>query len=161
MVEWRRLLSAFLPLLVIADLLGSHLFDVPTIDPSYWTTPPESVALIKADPGTIRVFGMAEKSAAEPGFASREVNFFEVRDPLPWSLPPVWGLATSQGHTPIYPRRLLTFHDHAGPGSTRFDVEGVTHILTAGRSLGFPGKIERAGAASIHQNINAQPQAPP
>ena len=124
---------------MIVDLLGSHLRDVPTIDPSYWTVPPESVAVIKADPGAGRVFGVAEKSSAEPGFASREVDFFEGRDPLPWSLPPVWGLPSSAGHTPIYPRRLLTFHDHARPGSTRFDVEGVTHFLTPRPIPGFPG----------------------
>jgi Bacterial membrane protein YfhO len=155
----RRWLTACLPVLVIADLLGSHAFDVPAIDPSYWTTPPDSVARIKADPGTIRVFGVAEKSAAEPGFASREVDFFEVRDPLAWSLPPVWGLRTSQGHTPIYPRRVLTFQEHAHPISTRFDVEGVTHLL-AGRPIpGFTGPIEHAGSAYIHRTGTAQPRA--
>ena len=154
----RRWLTAPLPLLVIADLLGSHRSDVPTIDPSYFTSPPASVARIKADPGTIRVFGVAEKSAAEPGFASRDVDFFEVRDPLAWSLPPVWGLRSSQGHTPMYPRRVLTFQDHANP-QARFDVEGVTQILTGRPIPGFRGPIERAGAASIHRNTSAQPRA--
>ena len=156
--DLRKWLMAPLPLLVIADLLGSHLSDVPTIDPSYFTKPPESVAWIKADPGTIRVFGIAEKSAAEPGFASRDVDFFEVRDPLPWSLPPVWGLRSSQGHTPMYPRRVLTFHDHAD-SQARFDAEGVTHLLTGRPIPGFPGPVERAGAASIHRNLTAQPRA--
>src|SRR6185312_4376444 len=36
----RRRAAALLPLLVIADLLGAHWADVPTIDPSYWTSPP-------------------------------------------------------------------------------------------------------------------------
>ncbi len=155
----RRWLVAPLPLLVMADLLGSHIADVPTIDPSYLTKPPESVGRIKADPGTIRVFGVAEKSAAEPGFASRPVDFFEIRDPLPWCLPPVWGLRTSQGHTPMYPRRVLTFQEHARPGWTRFDVEGVTHILTGRPIVGFPGPVERAGAAFIHRNEDARPRA--
>ena len=158
-VDRRRRLTAVLPLLVIADLLGSHIADVPTIDPSYWTTPPESVARIKDDPGTIRVFGVAKKSAAEPGFASRDVDFFEVRDPLAWSLPPVWGLRTSQGHTPMYPRRVLTFQDRLSPGFVRFDVEGVTHILTGQPIVGFPGPIEKAGSAYLHRNTNAQPRA--
>jgi Bacterial membrane protein YfhO len=157
-VERRRWLAACLPLLVIADLLGSHRFDVPTIDPSYWTTPPDSVALIKADPGTIRVFGMAERSAAEPGFASREINFFEVRDPLPWSLPPVWGLATSQGHTPMYPRRVLTFHEHASMPA-RIDVEGVTQILAGRPTSSARGEAQHAGSAYILRNPNAQPRA--
>jgi hypothetical protein len=155
----RAWLAGGLPLLVIADLLGSHWRDVPTIDPSYWTSPPPAVARIKADPAAGRVFGMAEKSSAEPGFASRAVDFFEGRDTLAWCLPPAWGIPSSIGHTPIYPRRLLTFHDHAGPGSTRFDVEGVTHILAARPIEGFTGPIERAGSASIHRNLTAQPRA--
>ena len=32
--------AALLPLLVIADLLGSHWVDVPTVDPRCWTQPP-------------------------------------------------------------------------------------------------------------------------
>ena len=155
----RAWLTAGLPLLVIADLLGSHLWDVPTVDPSYWTVPPASVGAIQSDPAAFRVFGVAEKSSAEPGFASREVDFFEGRDTLAWSLPPIWGLPSSIGHTPIYPRRLLTFHDHANPGTTRFDVEGVTHLLTARPIPGFPGPVIKAGAASIHRNPTAQPRA--
>ena len=58
---------AVLPLLIIADLLGSHWYDVPTIDPRYWTEPPESVARLKSDPGLIRIFGNADKSAARAG----------------------------------------------------------------------------------------------
>jgi Bacterial membrane protein YfhO len=152
----RKWLTAALPLLVIVDLLGSHRFDVPTIDPSYWTKPPETVARIKADPWLLRVHGIAGRSSAEPGFASREVNFFEVRDPLAWSLPPVWGLRTSQGHTPIYPRRVLTFQKHAWPGWTRFSVEGVTHVL-----MGVPiaSESEHVGTAYIYRNRNAQPRA--
>ncbi len=155
----RSRLAALLPLLVIADLLGSHIADVPTVDPSYWTVPPESVARIKADPARLRVFGVAERAAAEPGFASRPVDFFEVRDPIAWSLPPVWGLASSYGHTPLYPRRLLTFHEHTRSGLARFDVEGVTHLL-AGRPMpGLPGPYRRAGAAFIYRNPTAQPRA--
>jgi Bacterial membrane protein YfhO len=155
----RAWLVSALPLLVIADLLGSHLRDVPTIDPSYWTNPPASVRRIKTDPEAVRVYGVAEKSSAEPGFASRGVDFFEGRDTLAWSLPPVWGLLSSIGHTPIYPRRLLTFHDHATPIPTRFDVEGVTHLLTARPIPKYPGPVEQAGRASIHRNLTAQPRA--
>jgi len=147
------------PLLVIADLLGSHLADVPTIDPRFWTEPPESARRILADPGTIRVFGVAEKSAAEPGFASRPVDFFEVRDTLAWSLPPIWGLRSAMEHTPIYPRRMETYHEHAGPGLARFETEGVTHIVTARPIPGFPGPVERAGSAAIHRVPAAQPRA--
>ena len=34
--------AAILPLLVMADLLSAHWVDVPTVDPRYWTEPPES-----------------------------------------------------------------------------------------------------------------------
>ena len=155
----RAWLASALPLLVIADLLGSHSADVPTIDPAFFTQPPESAVKIKADPGTIRVFGIAERSAAEPGYASRAVDFFEVRDTLAWGLPPIWGLASSMGHTPIYPRRVLTFHEHAHPVLSRLDVEGVTHMV-AGRPIpGFPGPVERAGLSFIHRNASAQLRA--
>ncbi len=155
----RARLARALPLLVLADLLGSHAADVPTIDPAYFTRAPLSASRIKADPGTIRVFGAAERSAAEPGFASRPVDFFEVRDTLAWALPPIWGLPSAMGHTPIYPRRLLTFHDHAHPSMTRFDAEGVTHLLTGRPIPGFPGPVERAGLSFIHRNASAQPRA--
>ncbi len=152
-------LAACLPALVMLDLLGSHWWDVPTIDPSYWTVPPASAQRIQADPATIRVYGLAEKSSAEPGFASRPVNFFEVRDTLAWSIAPVWGLKSSAGLTPIFPRRVLTFTDHATPPSTRYDVEGVSHLL-AGRALpGFTGRTETAGSAVIHFLTTAQPRA--
>ncbi len=151
--------AAVLPILIGLDLFGSHWFDVPTIDPSYWTVPPESVARIKADPTTIRVFGVAERAAAEPGFASHPVDFFEVRDTLGWSLPPVWGLKSATGLTPLYPRRVMTFHDHAHPLATRYDVEGVTHLLTGQPIAGFTGRTERAGSAVIHHLPTAQPRA--
>jgi len=150
--------AAVLPLLVIADLLGSHALDVPTIDPTYWTKPPDSVAVIKSDPDAGRVFGIAEKSSAEPGFASRPVDFFEIRDTLAWSLPPIWGLDSSIAHTPIYPRRLLTFHDFAAP-PTRFDVESVTHVLTSRAIPNYPGRVEAAGSAFVHRNPTALPRA--
>ena len=150
--------AAVLPVLVMADLLGSHGRDVPTIDPTYWTVPPESASKIKGDPSTIRVFGIAERSAAEPGYASRPVNFFEVRDALGWSLPPVWGLRSSVGITPLYPRRVKTFQDHAQP-PVRYDVEGVTHLVTGRAIPGFVGPTEQAGLAVIHHLTSAQPRA--
>ena len=155
----RKLLAGCLPGLILLDLLGSHWADVPTIDPSYWTVPPDSARKIQADPTAIRVFGIAEKSSAEPGFASRPVNFFEVRDTLAWSLAPVWGLKSSVGLTPIYPRRILTFFDHTTPITTRYQVEGVTHLL-AGRPIeGFRGRVELAGSAAIHYLPEAQSRA--
>ena len=155
----RKMLAGCLPGLIMLDLLGSHWADVPTIDPSYWTVPPESARMIQADPSAIRVFGIAVKSSAEPGFASRPVNFFEVRDTLAWSLAPVWGLKSSLGLTPIYPRRILTFFDHVNPILTRYKVEGVSHLLAGQRADGFTGRVESAGSAVIHHLPAAQPRA--
>lgn len=150
--------AAALPLLIIADLLGSHWVDAPTIEPSYWTDPPPAVARIKADPDHGRVYGLARYSSGEPGYASQPVAFPKVRDTLAWSLPPIWGLDSATGETPMYDRRLLTFHEHA-PGIARFDVEGVTHLLQSEPIAGFPDPVERAGAAFLHRNRTAQPRA--
>ena len=89
--------------------------------------------MIKADPTFIRVFGIAERSSGEPGYASEPVDFLAVRDPLDWSLPPVWGLASARGETPIISRRLLEYTEHTSLGAGRFDLEGVTHVVTGPR----------------------------
>ena len=151
--------TSVLPLVVIADLLGSHRDDAPTIDPSYWTTPPLSAQKLKADPSVVRIFGVAERSSGEPGYASEPIDFFAVRDMLDWSLPPVWGLATSRGETPIIPRRLLKYTDHAKQGEGRFDIESVSHFVTPRKkaaSAGGSGII--AGSAAIFKNANVLPR---
>jgi hypothetical protein len=150
--------AALLPVLVIADLLGAHSEDAPTITPAYWTDPPPTARRLKADPSCQRVFGLAERASNEPGYASKPLNFLSHRDPLGWSLAPVWGLASSAGETPIIPRRYLAYTDHARVPRGRFDIEGVTHLLT-GR--GFPnafGKGEIVGSAYIYRNYGALPR---
>src|SRR5262249_12370461 len=111
--------AALLPLLVIADLLGAHWVDVPTVDPRYWTEPPESVQRLKADLSLRRIFARGDKSAGEPGYASEpaKVNFLAVRDPLDWSLPIVWHIASSRGETPMISRRIAEYSHftEAGP----------------------------------------------
>jgi hypothetical protein len=108
--------------LVIADLLGAHWRDVPTVAPAYWTVPPLSARLIRADPRAIRVIGIADRSAGEPGYASEKVDFMAVRDTLDWSLPPVWGLPSATGQTPIIPRRMVAYTDHVRLGGGRFVI---------------------------------------
>jgi hypothetical protein len=155
----RSRLAVLMPLLVMSDLLGAHADDVPTITPEYWTVPPETAQLLKANPACIRVFGIAERASGEPGYASEPVDFLAYRDPLGWSLPPVWGLASSGGETPIIPRRYLTYTDHARPGRGRYDIEGVTHLLT-GRGLASAlGPSDHVGTAYIHWNPGALPRA--
>lgn len=126
----RGLCGSVLPLIVLADLLGSHWRDVPTIDPSYWTVPPASVSALRSDPGLSRIFGIADKSAGEPGYASEDLDFFRVRDPLDWSLAPVWGLSSARGETPMISSRLVAFNDTLLPREGRFDLQSVSHILS-------------------------------
>jgi hypothetical protein len=156
--------AAILPVLVLVDLLGAHIADVPTIDPKYWTTPPASAAHLMGDPSVIRVFGIADKSAGEPGYASEQVDFLQVRDTLDWSLPPVWHLNSATGNTPMISSRVVDYTDNARPGRGRFDLESVTHIVTGRKRLAqfAPLKLPieaSAGSAVILRNPKALPRA--
>ncbi|HMB04827.1 MAG TPA: YfhO family protein [Isosphaeraceae bacterium] len=152
-------IAALLPVLVIADLLGAHLDDVPAITPRYWTDPPLSARKLKADPSVVRVFGECARSAGEPGYASEPVDFLSVRDALDWSLAPVWGLASSAGETPIVPRRLVEYYNHARAGGGRFDLESVTHLLTSLPFIPGRGPGEPAGTTYLYRNRGALPRA--
>jgi Bacterial membrane protein YfhO len=156
----RSRLAAILPFLVIVDLLSAHWVDVPTVDPRYWTVPPDSVLQLKSDRNIIRVFGIGDKHSGEPGYASEFVDFKAVRDPLDWSLPLAWKLNSSRGNTPMISRRIVDFANHA-PGSTRYDLEGDSYILTGRRRLADYTRIPKvhSGAAFIHHNGNALPRA--
>ena len=154
----RSRLAACLPVLILADLLGSHSADVASITPDYWTKPPASVAVLKRDPTFERLFADAKLSAGEPGYASEPIDFLPVRDTLNWSLPPVWGLKTSRGETPIIPARLLNYTDTVKPGRGRYDLEGVTHFLTAFRPQSTSTRYTQAGVAYIVKNPNALPR---
>lgn len=157
-VRLRRRIAAVFPVIVLLDLLGSHRHDVPTVDPRYWTEPPDSAKLLQKEPGEVRVFGLARYSAGEPGYASAPFDFMPVRDPLGWSLPIVWGLKSSIGETPIRSERMLAYTDLAPPGRGRFDVESVTHVLlgtSAARGLGAP---VAAGSAYIYKNQRVLPR---
>jgi Bacterial membrane protein YfhO len=151
---------AALPILIIADLLGSHWYDVPTIDPSYWTEPPESVLRLKSDPGLIRIFGNADKASGEPGYVSERINYLGVRDQLDWSLPVAWNVYGSRGETPIIPRRHLDYTGHALIGGGRFDIESVTHVLTGRVNRGrfLPVRPRPVGKAFIQRNERALPR---
>jgi hypothetical protein len=118
--------------------------------------------MILADPGAIRVVGTADKSAGEPGYASEPVDFMAVRDTLDWSLPPVWGLPTAGGQTPIIPRRMVEYTDNARFGAGRFEIESVTHYVTgrdSSRVISTLGQGEPAGAAFVHRITRASPRA--
>jgi hypothetical protein len=153
--------AAVLPLLVIADLLGAHAADVPTVDPRYWTEPPETARRLKSDPGLIRIFCLADKSAGEPGYASRPIDFLSVRDTLDWSLGPVWHLASARGETPMIASRVLDYTNNVVPGKGRLDIESVSHVVTGRR---YKDRILRApaapvGTAFITQNAGVMPRA--
>jgi hypothetical protein len=157
----RARLAALLPLLVLADLLGAHKADVPTVPQEYWTKPPETARRLLADPTFIRVFGSGDYSAGEPGYASERIDFLRVRDPLDWSLPLVWHLAASKGETPMIAQRLLDYFNHVKYGQGRFDLESVTHLVTGrGLKASFTSMpSERVGTAYIHRNPKALPRA--
>ena len=147
--------------LVMADLLGAHWRDVPTVEPRYWTEAPESAKRLKADPSLIRIFARGDKHSGEPGYASERVNFLTVRDPLDWSLPPVWHIPTSRGNTPMISRRLQLYSALTEKFPWRHDLESDSHIVT-GRKL-HPAyrhlPTEPVGSAFIHRNRTALPRA--
>lgn len=155
----RVALAAILPVLVLADLLGAHKDDAPTITPEYWTNPPETVKRIKADPSFIRVFGQGERSAAEPGYASEPIDFMRSRDSLNWSLPAAWGLASAKGETPMISRRTIDYFDNTLYRAGRFDLDSVSHVVVgrANQALFVPN--ERVGDAFLHVNPGALSRA--
>ena len=152
--------AAVLPLLVLADLLSAHWVDVPTIDPSYWTTPPVTARRLKSNPATIRVFCIGDKSSGEPGYASEKIDFMGVRDPLDWSLPLVWHLNASRGITPMVSRRVVDYYENA-PGIVRFDLECDTHIVTGSREHPNFASLPNVavGSAFVHRNMSSLPRA--
>jgi hypothetical protein len=147
------------PFLVLVDLMSAHAQDVPTVTPAYWTSPPETVRRLKADPDFIRVFGRGDKHSGEPGYASEPIDYLSARDALDWSLPAVWGLASSKGETPMIARRLLDYFDHVKIGTGRLDIESVSHVVTGriARNAFLPN--EPTGAAFVHRNPNVLPRA--
>ncbi len=155
----KSILSWVLPVFVILDLLGSHWNDVPTIDPAYWTDPPASVARLKSDPKLQRIYTQAEKSSGEPGYASEPIDFMRVRDPLGWSLPPVWDLNSAIGETPIYSKRLLDYFEQASKTGGRFAIEGVSHFVLGRPEEGIRWPMQRVGGAVIYSYPDPLPRA--
>ncbi|MEO6810025.1 MAG: YfhO family protein, partial [Isosphaeraceae bacterium] len=156
----RQQLAAVLPVLIMADLLGAHWQDAPTVSPTYWTRPPASVRRLLADPETVRIFGLGDRSAGEPGYASEPVEFFSARDTLAWSLPAAWGLSSSTGATPILSKRLVRYDQAAIRAGVRFEIEGVTHLLSGNPAMFGPQTDpEQAGSAYIVRNQRALPRA--
>jgi hypothetical protein len=154
----RARISWLFPVLVLVDLLAAHAQDVPTVPPGYWTSPPETIRLLKADPGFIRVLGDGDKHSGEPGYASEPIDFLPARDALDWSLPAVWALASSKGETPMIPKRLKDYFDHVKIGTGRLDIESVSHVVTGRnfRNMFLPS--DPAGVAFIHRNATVLPR---
>jgi hypothetical protein len=156
----RARLAGALPLVVLADLLGAHWDEVPTVDPSYWTVPPATARYIREAGVPGRVFGVGALSAGEPGYAVRPAPFFRARDTLAWSLAPVWGLRSSGSITPIFDRRMHFYEFAALEGGTRFELEDVAWLLSGGLT-DFPrfGQPLRIGSAQVYRNDRALPRA--
>ncbi len=84
-------------------------------------------------------------------------DIFPARDTLAWSLPPVWGLSSSGGHTPIIPRRTVRYDRVSIEAGVRFDVEGVSHVLAGpGYRVARLDAPEKAGSAFIFRNPGAR-----
>jgi hypothetical protein len=157
----RTLAAAGLPLVVIADLFGAHWHDVVTIDPGYWTEPPSSAERIKADPDHQRVIGVSRFSAGEPGYASFPIDFMAVRDTLAWSLPPMFGLSSVMGETPMIARRWKRFMDATARRPEQASVASASHILYGWAEAGIPGwpPPVKEGTAYVFTNPSPMPRA--
>ncbi len=111
----------------------------------------------------IRIFAKGDKSAGEPGYASEKVNFYPVRDPMDWSLPPVWHVPTSRGNTPMIPLRLELYARLTEKYPWRHDLESDSHIVTGRNPAVKAGyrylPSEAVGTAFIHRNAGAMPRA--
>lgn len=153
----RTLLSFLICAIIGADLLASHWWDMPTVDPSFWTYPPAAVGVIKADPKAARVMGVPRYSAGEPGYASKQVDFFAPRDALGWSLPLAYGLESNIGETPFRPARLIKLTDLAGGEAWRFSIEGVSHLVT-GQAMNSTIAPTHAGSAFVYQLPEPEPR---
>lgn len=158
-VERRRVLASSLPVLVMIDLLGAHYWEIPTVPPGYWTDPPTSAETLRRAGDDVRVFTVPEKASGEPGYASEPIDFLAIRDTLGWSLPPVWGISTSIGLTPVVSSRLLDYFDQASQTGGRFDIEAVTHWVTGRPQAALPGPPETVGSAYLYRNERALPRA--
>ncbi len=158
----RRLACWALPVVVIADLFGAHWVEVPTISPSYWTSPPQSARILNADPTFVRLAFVRhwnEPAAGEPGYASMPIDVGAARDSLGWSLPIVWGLSSLGGETPIIARRMIEFTDQVAIGLGLYDVASVTHLIANRRNpLGLPHPVP-AGVSFVYRNPNPLPRA--
>jgi hypothetical protein len=155
----RATLAWVFAFLILVDLMAAAALEAPTVPPAYWTSPPETVLRLKADPEFIRMFGRGDKHSGEPGYVSERIDFMQTRDPLDWSLPAAWDLASSKGETPMISRRLLDYFDAVRKGGGWLDIESVSHVVTGRnlQSMFLPN--EAVGAAFIHHNPNVLPRA--
>lgn len=151
-------LAMGLPVLVIADLLAAHWHEAPTIAPTYWTKPPPSAEYIAERGDAIRILGENTLHSAEPGYASKPVNFAAVKELLAWSLPPVWGLNAISGVTPIYSIRRFLYQNVSGLAG--LDIEGMNYLVTGRKGVHFrEDQGTRVGTVKVFRNPEARPRA--
>lgn len=153
----RALIGFLLAALVGADLMASHWWDMPTVDPSFWTSPPAAAAIVKSDPKASRIMGIPRYSAGEPGYASKPTDFFAPRDAIGWSLPLAYGLESNIGETPFRPARLIRLTNLAGGEPWRFSIEGVSHIIS-GQPMQTSLKPVTTGSAYVYRLPDPEPR---
>jgi hypothetical protein len=156
-IAFRSLTGYLIAAIVCIDLMASHWWDMPTVDPSFWTSPPAAVGIVKADPKAARVMGIAKYSAGEPGYASKPTDFFAPRDAIGWSLPLAYGLESNIGETPFRPERLIRLTNLAGGEAWRFSIEGVSHIVS-GQPMNIGLKPVNAGTALVYRLPDPEPR---
>ena len=138
-----------LPLLVIADLLGLAPRRRPDDRPVVTgPCPPSRPRRILADPVDdpgLRGWPRSRR----PSRASRRGRSTSSRSatPSPGASRRSGACPSSMGHTPIYPRRMLTFHDHAAPAWPGSRSRGSRTSSPAGRSPASPARSSRPGSA--------------
>ncbi|MFM7317482.1 MAG: YfhO family protein [bacterium] len=153
----RTSIAYLLAAIVGFDLMASHWWDMPTVDPSFWTSPPAAASIVKNDPKASRVMGIPRYSAGEPGYASKPTDFFAPRDAIGWSLPLAYGLESNIGETPFRPARLIRLTNLAGGEPWRFSIEGVSHIIS-GQPMQTSLKPITAGSAYVYRLPDPEPR---
>jgi hypothetical protein len=154
----RALLFSSLVALVCVELLWPQRNNLPRVEPRYWDEAPATAKTILADRNHQRVFGYPNVTTAPRDYAQVPVDFFPIRDWLSWSLPPVFGLPSAGGVSPLVPERMVEFTNKSQTMARR-DLEGTTHVL--GDRLD-PADFERVfpvGRVWIGTNPRALPRA--
>ena len=138
-----------------SDLLASHARDVPTVSPDLLDLPPETARGSRPTRRSSGSSAIGDKLVRRAGLRLR-ADRFPVGPRRPGLEPArrsgAWPRQGRDADDPAAAARLLRH----GIGEGRFDIEGVTHVVT-GRDRRNALPAERAGRRGVHPS---QPQRP-